>query len=183
MIELQEPIYEKQKGERSKAFYLFTLYRDMGPLRSISRLQNTYTKVTKKSMGLDSLYKYSSNNSWDERVDAFDKHQDKILQFENDNALKEMARRHAKNSRVLQDEVLKVKDDIKFESLEPGTKAWLLNTTVHSYHKIALLERLSLGETTDNINIQNEESINVVKEVKDLFKFAKEEDMNRIAEL
>ena len=62
-----------------------------------------------------------------------------------------MVRRHAEKSMELQNDVLAIKDDSEIKTLKPTQKAWLLNTTVNSYEKMALLERLSRGEPTEHI--------------------------------
>lgn len=151
--------WERQKGERDKAFHLFTLYRDMGPLRTIPKVQQEYKKLTGNTISIDMLYKYSGNYSWKERTSAYDDHIDELTRIEQEEAIKEMVQRHANNSETLQDKIMELLNhpDVTNteEPMSASKLAWLLLTTTNSYEKAALLERLSRGEPTENITEQH----------------------------
>jgi hypothetical protein len=173
-MELQEPIWERQKGERSKAFYLFTLYRDLGPLRTIDKVRANYQKGQGESISLNQLHKYSMHCQWVCRSEAYDDYQDQQARKEMEEARKEMIKRHAQESKELQRDVLKLKDTPEIADLKPTQKAWLLNTTVNSYEKMALLERLNMGESTEKTELKGEIQTEdkTAEKIKDLFKEA-----------
>ena len=150
-MELQKTIWERQKNERSKAFYMFTLYRDMGPLRSFSKVVAKHKEDEGNNISTHQLERYSVNHSWVQRAQAYDDYKDELICKEQEEAIKKMVRRHAEKSMELQNDVLAIKDDSEIKTLKPTQKAWLLNTTVNSYEKMALLERLSRGEPTEHI--------------------------------
>lgn len=80
--------WNKQKGESSKAFGAFRLYREMGAARSIPKVRD--------AMGKDSGYdrwleKWSSKFDWVARSEAFDAFEDEQKQAERQ-AAREAAR-------------------------------------------------------------------------------------------
>jgi len=60
--------WERQDGESAKAFEAFKIYRDMGPERSLSKLEQSFNGTKSKTW----LGEWSRNNGWVERVEAFD---------------------------------------------------------------------------------------------------------------
>jgi len=184
-MDLCPPIWERQKGERSKAYYMFTLYRDLGPMRSIAKLHKTIINDSSNTITTRQLGEYSRKCEWIKRAAAYDDYLDEILRKENEESLKEMVKRHSEDSLKLQDTVKDILDDPEFGKLSPTQKAWALNTNIHSYVKIALLERLSRGETTDktetNAHIKAEkiDVFDDIKELKETIKLS-EKDENKL---
>ena len=96
-------LWARQSSERSKAFDLFCMYRDMGPERSLEKLRQ---KADKKPSYLRYLGRLSANHNWVQRTRAYDDYlQKKALQtFEN--------------------RILKFKDQRSKEALEIADRAF-----------------------------------------------------------
>jgi hypothetical protein len=150
-------LWERQPKERTKAFELFCLYRNMGTARTLDKVHAKQTETSLKPITLRQIKHYSSVNSWVERSEAYDDHLEEIARLEHEEALKDMVRRHAENSVTLQEKVMGLLEHPEMvadnnEDRMPASKlAWILNTTTNSYEKAALLERLSRGEPTEHI--------------------------------
>ena len=71
-------LWDKQKGESPKAFVSFAAYRDLGPLL---RTHNKVHEIT--GAHIRTIEGWSSKYKWQERVDAYDAHNDKKRQIEN----------------------------------------------------------------------------------------------------
>jgi hypothetical protein len=142
--------WERQKGERDRQFQLFTIYRDLGATRSLEKVvtecseNEEYDKIS-----MSYVCQLSAKFGWVNRSSEWDDYLDEVARTEHELAVKEMIKRHATNSKDLQETVLSIKNDPKFEELTPTQKAWVLNSATHSYSKLALLERLSRGESTE----------------------------------
>lgn len=177
----------QQKGEQSKSFYHFTIYRDLGASRTIESVIDKIKEIVReckenpdtpiedipKIPTLSALVGLSARWNWVSRCQDWDEHLDKIARTEKEKEIKSMAERHATDSRNLQEKVLKVIEDPNFEE-EPLTKrAWILNTTVHSHYKEVSLERLSvMGESINESSDEDITTSNTAEEVEDLFREA-----------
>jgi hypothetical protein len=143
-------LWERQKGERDRQFQLFTIYRDLGATRSLEKVvtecseNEEYDKIS-----MSYVCQLSAKFKWVDRSSAWDDYLDQVARTEHELAVKEMIKRHANNSKELQDEVLDIKNHPDYAELTPTQKAWLLNSSTHSYSKLALLERLSRGQSTE----------------------------------
>ncbi len=75
-------LWARQSSERSKAFSLFCMYRDMGPERSLDKLRKSMGEA---SVSQRNLELYSARYNWVKRAQAYDDYlQKKALQtFEN----------------------------------------------------------------------------------------------------
>ena len=62
--------WDRLPNERSKAYELFCLYRDMGPSRSLQKLRQTNSLP----LSLRQLERYSANYDWVARAQAFSDH-------------------------------------------------------------------------------------------------------------
>ena len=93
--------WEKQEHETSKAYAAFCAYRDMGTNRSLTKTVTaiygdlTHTKTTTKHRGLAT---WSSKYGWVARVEAYDVYLETKERYENEKAIKDMAKRHAQVS-------------------------------------------------------------------------------------
>lgn len=124
---------------------------------------------------LNSLMKLSSRWDWVERCRQWDEQLDKVARTQQEKDVKEMVKRHAREAKDLQTAILGVKDDDRFKDLKPTQQAWVLNATTHSYHKTAMLERLSrglTGEVQDDGEPMNPDE--TAEEIEDLFTYAEE---------
>jgi hypothetical protein len=82
--------WRRQPGETPKAYYYFTLYRDLGPQRTIGQVQQ---QVNKSAGFLNHL---SCRHHWVARAAAFDDQQDEIEINAWNRECEKTARRHAK---------------------------------------------------------------------------------------
>jgi hypothetical protein len=62
--------WDRLPNERSKAYELFCLYRDMGPSRSLQKLRQTNAL----RLSLRQLERYSAKYDWVTRAQAFSDH-------------------------------------------------------------------------------------------------------------
>jgi hypothetical protein len=78
--------WEKLSGESAKAFAAFVLYRDLRAQRSLTKvarlLHETGTPTSRSQLG-----EWSVRWSWVERVDAYDREQDRLLREEQEEAI------------------------------------------------------------------------------------------------
>lgn len=146
-------LWEQRKGERAKAFYLFTIYRDLGRLRSLEKVPPKYNELTGETISIGQVTTYSAKHGWVERSHAYDRHQDEIVRLEREEAIKEMEHRHAHDTAVIQDAAMKVLNDPQVQAggLEPSKLAWIVQTVANAYEKAGGFERLTLGETTEYV--------------------------------
>ncbi|MFJ9617869.1 hypothetical protein [Streptomyces noursei] len=82
--------WERQSGESPQAFEAFAAYRDLGPARSITKV----AQELGKSRPL--LSRWSRQYAWVMRAAAYDREQDRLFIAEQQQARRDIARRHAK---------------------------------------------------------------------------------------
>lgn len=153
-MDLCEPIWERQKGERTKAYHLFTLYRDMGPLRSLSKLHAKLTEETLKPIGERQIKEYSRKCGWNQRATAYDDHIERIMRLEEEEAIKQMTKRHAQTSEQLQEELLALREDPSIQALrekKPTSIVWTYDRVINGYKELVGIERLSRGEPSEHV--------------------------------
>lgn len=147
-------LWEQQKGERAKAFMLFCIFRDLGPLRNLPKALAQYESSTNETLSIGQINTYSSKYNWYERAKAYDAHCDEIARLEREEAIKEMEHRHAMNSAKIQEVAMKVlehPDMQNINNLEASKLAWIMMTTANTIEKAGGFERLTLGETTEYV--------------------------------
>ena len=128
-------IWERQKNESSKAYAAFCVYRDLGPERSLEKVRQNLDKPrTRKWLG-DWSVKYN----WVERAQAYDDYIERKKREEKENAILEMAERHAKLAMAFQQRVAQRLQQIDPAELSPSDIAKWLDIATK-------LERLSRGE-------------------------------------
>lgn len=80
--------WERQKGETSRAYEAFGIYRDMGPGRSINK---TAQKLSKNRT---TIADWSVKYEWVKRTAAWDAEQDRIARQSQIDEIKKMRKRH-----------------------------------------------------------------------------------------
>lgn len=97
--------WEKQRGESSKAWWAFQTYRDLGPDRSLTKVQEIAqeTRIASPSM----VARWSSRWGWVERCHAFDLDEDRKRRVENDRARAEASRTRAMAGTMMMGAVLR----------------------------------------------------------------------------
>lgn len=144
-------LWERQKNEGSKPFHAFTVYRDLGPDRSIRKVLNTgQIKTTERQLEI-----WSSSFSWVDRVMAYDDYLDSIKRKEKEQAIIDMSERHAKLAVAFQQKVAQRLSKLDASELSPvDLSRWLDVSTK--------LERISRGEPTEI----NREEVLIVDDIK-----------------
>lgn len=147
-------LWEQQKGERAKAYLLFSIYRDLGPLRTLAKALDKYMSDYNSSLSMGQMNLYSSKYNWVERSHAYDQHCDEVARLEREEAIKEMEHRHADSSARIQAMAMKVLEhpDLQnIDNMEASKLAWIMMTTANTIEKAGGFERLTLGETTEYV--------------------------------
>lgn len=96
-------LWARQNSERSKAFSLFCMYRDMGPERSLEKLHQI---CPEPAPAVRTLKLYSKTHDWVKRVQAYDDY------LQN------------KTQQAFEKRILKFKDQRSKEALEIADKAF-----------------------------------------------------------
>lgn len=147
--------YERLDGESKQAFEAFTIYRDMGLARSI-------TKVAQKCTKNESLLKrWSSKYDWVERCKAYDQEMDRLAILENEQQRREMIKEHAAVARAMLEKVKAATETLDPKTLTPNEMAKWLDIAVK-------VERLSRGESTDISEVTHSGEVNANEQ--DIFK-------------
>lgn len=94
-------LWERQPGESARAYSHFTHYRDMGPTRSLRKLEAA------KVLSRTQLGRKSAQNEWPKRAQAWDDYLDQTARLEAEKAWVSMKVRHAKAGADLVDLGLK----------------------------------------------------------------------------
>lgn len=138
-------LWERQPGELDKEWEAFTFYRENRPKT---------LEATAKELGipLSTLYGWSSDLMWRERVAAYDRHIDRARVRAAETAAQRQGRTHArllgKARRILDHEIAERLKDIEaghHERMKDSTYRLMLETVVK-------LERLVAGESTERVD-------------------------------
>lgn len=152
--------WTRLKGERTKAFNLFTIYRDLGPERSLKRAHAKYTEAAPdqgdsmaKPVSKQQLEIYSRNNNWVERAEAYDDYLEEKTRLSNEKEIEEMNKRHARDAKIIQNEALSdlqdtfVDDDSPSKASVEGRK----NAAARTWKIGVDAERLARGVATEKV--------------------------------
>lgn len=126
-------LWKKQPGESKKAFDAFRIYRDMGPTRSLVRVG----QQSGKNRTL--IERWSSRGDWQDRVDEFEAHDERVRLDNQLRAKKDMDERHAQIATSLQNKALRRLQNMDPSELSPGGLLSYLTEATR-------LERLARGE-------------------------------------
>jgi len=133
--------WERQPGERSKAFYAFTIYRDLGYKRSLTKVAGKYS-TKRKLQAL--INRWSSQHHWVQRVQAYDEHVDRLVLKDHEQEVKEMKERHITLSLALE-----VKAAEKLNAL--SGQDMTVQDAIKAISLGVKLERLTRGQPTEEI--------------------------------
>lgn len=130
--------WERQPRESAKVFALFAEFRNRGPTRSY----NQFIRDTGRAR--QTVFEMAGRWNWNERLEAFDRHNDRMLLHEQQQAIRDMANRHARVATVML-----AKATERLREVDPGT---LTPTQLVQFVETAVrVERLSRGEPTEVI--------------------------------
>lgn len=124
--------WEQQPAETTRNYGYFTMYRDMGRLRSVAQV------ATMGPLTYRTLSRVSQFNKWVERAGLWDAEQDRITSIRLQGAREEMAKHHAKGARLLFDKALERLKTINVNSISP-------TALVMMFEAAARIERAALG--------------------------------------
>ncbi|MET9829471.1 hypothetical protein ABZ078_09200 [Streptomyces sp. NPDC006385] len=125
--------WERQDRESPQAFEAFSVYRDLGPARSVTRV----ARELDKSRAL--VGRWSRQFAWVMRAAAYDREQDRLFLAEQAQARRDLARRHAKLAQAVQSKAV-----ARLQSLDPRE---LSPSELLRYIQVATeIERRAVGE-------------------------------------
>jgi len=130
---MTEP-WERQPGESSKAFYAFTIYRDLGPKRSLRRAAEIYYSG-KSKVNLGQIEYWSYKYHWVERVQAWDDYQDRLKREAHLKAVEEMADRHVRLALALQAKAAERLKQLPAEKIGPAQLVRMIRAGVEIERK------------------------------------------------
>lgn len=135
-------------GESAKAFAAFNIYRKMGPRRSLSKTSAAIhgEVLGKNPTKVRQLAKWSSKNghNWVERVTFWDEEQDRLDEIDMKESRKDMIKRHASQSLILQSKSLEKLKDINPADLSANDALRMLTEAIR-------IERLTRGVPDQHI--------------------------------
>lgn len=156
-------IWERKKGETQQSFEAFTIYRDMGPKRSLEKV----SQKLGKSRSL--MERWSRRHNWVERCRAYDEEMDRISREALEEARREMVERHAKTAMMFQQKILE-----RMRNLNP---AELSTSDMIKWFDIAVkIERLSRGEPRETEETVKNRVSHFVGALKDVVKDVWDDD-------
>ncbi|GGU50408.1 hypothetical protein [Streptomyces lavendofoliae] len=123
--------WEPQPDESAPAFEAFTIYRDLGPLRSATKT----ARQLGKSPSL--MQRWAIRHTWSTRARAWDTEQDRLWRQQQNTTRRDMARRHARIAVAVQAKVVARLQALDPQELSPHELMRWLNTAVsierHAY--------------------------------------------------
>ena len=133
--------WERQKGENSKRFEAFQIYRDM-PGRSISQVARELSKSRQL------IQRWAGEDKWHNRVAAWDAEQDRIARQAQIDEIKKMRKRHADLATAMLVKATKALKNIPEEEINGMTISKMVETA-------SKLERISRGDVGDVVEERN----------------------------
>jgi len=131
--------WERQSGESARAFQAFTIYRDLGPDRSIT----VVARKLRKQAAL--ISRWCSQWRWVRRVEAYDSHLDALRRKAREKSIERAERRQLRISRALQAKAAERLKGLQASDLKPRDMITAITEGIK-------LERLVLGQATEQIS-------------------------------
>ena len=132
--------WERQPGETNKAYYAFTLYRDMGYQRSLAKVREKYGANYRRDVRR-LIERWSSQHKWVERVSAYDDYLDLQKRKVHEAELEKMCKRHLTLSMALQSKAAELLKDLVGSEMR-------VSDAIRAISEGIKLERLVRGEPT-----------------------------------
>ncbi|MEU7640901.1 hypothetical protein AB0C11_33370 [Streptomyces sp. NPDC039016] len=134
--------WERQAHESPQAFEAFAAYRDLGPARSITKV----AQELGKSRPL--LSRWSRQYAWVMRAAAYDREQDRLFVAEQQQARRDIARRHAKLAQAFLGKAVARLQALDPRELTPGE-------LLRYFQVSAEIERRAAGEELAGLVVQD----------------------------
>jgi len=123
-MSLDHKSWDRLENKSPKAYDAFLKYCEMGPKRSLSKLQKELSK------GKSLLSRWSSKYSWVERSSAYDLHLNQVRMKEREEVILEHEKKTADTTAKLLDVVGKAIEDLKSEQIKPSDIPRYLKTLI-----------------------------------------------------
>jgi hypothetical protein len=105
--------WEQYFNESAKAYKALCVYRDMGSTRSLAKT----AKAMNHPPGYkQTLWNWSTKYEWQSRCLDYDRHMEKMAQFEKENIVREMTNRHACDAIKIQQIAMEALERISLEA-------------------------------------------------------------------
>jgi len=145
-------IWKRAEYERDKAFLLFTIYRDLGPTRSLEKVRVKYQEDKDETISSQMIEKYSRNYDWVKRASAYDDFLDEERLKKNWKAIEEMNERQAKDARIVQDAALDDLKEVGYSAEEyKASPEGRRNAAARTWEIGVRNERLARGAATEHV--------------------------------
>lgn len=144
MSEEEKHPWDRLRGESSKAYHHFCLYRDMALARSLRQMANVPGCTSQRRQ----LNRWSTKWRWVERCGQYDDYLERQARLQQERERREMYKRHAKIAMLGQNILVKGMEELLAKvqngehNLAPSELARLMDVSVK-------VERLARGESTD----------------------------------
>lgn len=159
--------WTRRKGESSKAYGLFCIYRDLGPSRRMEDLTKD------NNISHDSLRQFSMKWKWVSRAEDYDDYIDENFRTKNEKRILEMRREQAQEAKQWRQDLIGLKDGFfDLESIQnanfksPNGMAMFLKDIMVAYGQACMIEQDALGESegNDDEGKRREEFVRLFKE-------------------
>jgi hypothetical protein len=150
--------WDRLPNERSKAYYLFCRFRDLGPTRSLRKLARVQDSDSKPLASLVNLKSYSRDYQWFARARSYDDYRAEQERIDNEQHILEMNRRQAEDGRFFQHIAVESLKQIEPEKLRPTDADRLFNTGVKT-------ERLARGAQTEAVNVEVSTNVKIARQI------------------
>jgi hypothetical protein len=154
---MNEP-WDRLPNERSKAYHLFCMYRDLGPTRTLERLARVEDSNSKRVATRANLKVYSRKYDWVARARSYDDYLAEKERIDNEQLILEMNRRQAEDGRFFQHIAVKSLNKRESDKLSPTEADRLFNTGVKT-------ERLARGAQTEAVNVEVSTNVKVAQKI------------------
>ncbi len=150
--------WDRLPNERSKAYHLFCMYRDLGPTRTLERLARVEDSDSNRVATRANLKVYSRKYQWVARARAYDDYLAEKERVDNEQLILEMNRRQAEDGRFFQHIAVKSLEERELDKLSPTEADRLFNTGVKT-------ERLARGAQTEAVNVEVSTNVKVARQI------------------
>lgn len=168
--------WTRLKGERSKAYKLFTIYRDDGINRSLEKVKEKYIETEEDTISISYIMKLSTKNNWVERAESYDDYLEEKTRLDNEKEIEKMNERHAEDAKLIQDKALDDLKNIDYSTEYQASPEGRRNAAARTWKVGVDAERLARGVATEKVEqsgtIKNRiktDNDNRVNEIDDLF--------------
>lgn len=119
ILEAGREIWDQQPHETSKQYQRFLRYRDLGRMRSLTSVNKVLTELGDK-LTYGTVRTQSYLYRWNERVQAWDRHQDDLDRERVNQARRDMVERHQKVASALLTKALNALKTTRPTDLDPA---------------------------------------------------------------